>query len=186
MGKRNGYAKDSLKTFKGGTKMDFSIDKMNTSDCTQVLEIYLSGIKTGIATFQKYLPSWEEWDKSYHASCRLVARSGDTILGWVALNPYSNKCTYAGVADVSIYVNEADKGQGIGKALLTEIIQQSERNGFWTLQSGIIKENIPSIELYRKCGFREVGIRERLGEMDNGKWYDVVLMERRSKEIGAR
>lgn len=102
-------------------------------------------------------------------------------MGWVALSPGSGRCVYAGVAEVSVYIGERYKGMGIGKALLNELIPLSEDNGFWTLQAGIIRENTASRELHKKCGFREIGFRERVGRMPDGKWHDVILMERRSK-----
>jgi len=164
--------------------MDFVIDEMKKSDWTQVSNIYFEGIKTKIATFQTEVPSWDEWDNGHCNDCRLVAKSEDAILGWAALSPTSSRCVYKGVAEVSIYIGESYKGQGVGSELLKNLIKQSEEKGFWTLQSGIIKENIASRELHKKCGFREIGIREKLGKMDNGIWYDVVLMERRSKLAG--
>lgn len=164
--------------------MDFSIEEMQPSDWSQVSAIYMAGIKTGIATFQSDVPSWEEWDHDHIATCRLVVRSGDMILGWAALTPTSSRCVYAGVAEVSVYIGDAFKRRGVGYALLTELIRLSEDNGFWTLQAGITKENIPSRELHKKCGFREIGIRERIGQMPDGQWHDVVLLERRSTKVG--
>ncbi len=152
---------------------------MKATDWKQVADIYMEGIKTKIATFQSTVPAWEEWNNDHCQSCRLVARAGDNILGWAALSPVSGRCVYAGVAEVSIYIGEQYQGQKVGTALLEKVIELSEENGFWTLQSGIIKENISSLNLHKKCGFREVGYRERLGKIDNGKWHDVVLVERR-------
>lgn len=149
--------------------MDFKIEDMKPADWAQVSAIYLAGIKTGIATFEKDVPSWEEWDQDHCQSCRLTARSGNTVLGWAALIPTSSRCVYAGVAEISVYIGEAYKSQGIGTALLTDLIRRSEENGFWTLQAGIIKENIPSIALHKKCGFKEFGIRERLGQTADEK-----------------
>jgi len=100
------------------------------------------------------------------------------------LSPTSSRAVYAGVAEVSIYIGEKYKGQGIGKVLLTNLISASEENGFWTLQSGIIRENVASIALHKKCGFREIGIREKIAKTNEGIWHDVVLMERRSKVVG--
>lgn len=105
------------------------------------------------------------------------------MLGWVALSPTSSRCVYAGVAKVSIYIGGNYRGQGLGEILLKKLIKLSEENGFWTLQSGIIRENITSIKLHEKCGFREVGIREKISKMDNEEWHDVVLMERRSHVV---
>lgn len=166
--------------------MKYKIEEMKSSDWEQVKNIYLQGIKTGIATFQTEcdLPTFETWNNSHINSCRLVARSENNILGWVALSPTSSRCVYSGVAEVSIYINEKYKGQGVGTALLTGVIKLSEENGYWTLQAGIIKENIASIALHKKCGFREIGIREKISKMKNGPWMDVILMEKRSNVIG--
>lgn len=164
--------------------MIYSIDNMKETDWKQVSDIYLAGIKTEIATFQNDIPTWEEWDKGHNTACRFVARSGEKILGWAALSPVSSRCVYAGVAEVSVYISQEYRGMGVGYALLNNLIKQSEEEGYWTLQSGIIKENLPSRMLHKKCGFREIGYKERLGKMSNGKWHDVILMEYRSKLIG--
>jgi L-amino acid N-acyltransferase YncA len=169
---------------KWGIRMKYKIEEMESSDLEEVNNIYVEGIKTGLATFQTEAPTWENWDKSHLQSCRLVARSESSILGWVALSPTSSRSCYAGVVEVSIYIGEKYKGQGIGKSLLTSIIKQSEENGIWTLYCAIIRENIGSIVLHRKCGFREIGIREKIAKMSNEAWHDVVLMERRSKVVG--
>lgn len=163
--------------------MKYEIIEMESSHWEQVRNIYIEGIKTGIATFQSEfdLPSWEKWNQDHISSCRLVAVFNDVILGWAALSPYSKGPVYSGVAEVSIYMKKQFSGQGIAKELLNKLIEVSESNGFWTLQSGIISENTASIELHKKCGFRIVGIREKLGRMNNGIWHDIVLMERRSK-----
>jgi L-amino acid N-acyltransferase YncA len=90
---------------------------------------------------------------------------------------------YAGVAEFSIYVAEHARGRGIGAALLKALIEVSERESIWTLQSGIFPENTASLELCRRFGFRVVGTRERVGCMA-GHWRDVVLLERRSVIVG--
>ncbi|MDQ0861493.1 GNAT family N-acetyltransferase [Bacillus sp. V2I10] len=159
--------------------MDYQIEKLTESDWDQVRAIYLEGIATGNATFETEAPSWESWDKSHSKTCRLAVKSGNQVLGWAALSPVSGRCVYAGVADVSIYIGQSFKGEGIGTALLRSMIELSEKEGFWTLQAGIFPENTSSIKLHNKAGFREVGIRERLGKM-NGVWRDVVLLERRN------
>jgi L-amino acid N-acyltransferase YncA len=164
--------------------MDYKTYEMTQADWDQVANIYLEGIKTGVATFTSEVPTFENWDNSHISSCRLVARLGDNVLGWGALSPTSSRCVYEGVAEVSIYISEKYKGQGVGSALLKGLIKSSEENGFWTLQSGIIRENLASIKLHKKCGFREIGIREKVAKMNNKEWLDVVLMERRSKVIG--
>ncbi|WP_294205396.1 GNAT family N-acetyltransferase [uncultured Chryseobacterium sp.] len=147
---------------------------------SEVVEIYRQGLATGMATFQNEVPSWEEWDRTHLAFCRMAASENNKILGWVALTPVSARTVYAGVAEVSIYLAEGERGKGIGTLLLNALIGQSEANGIWTLQSGIFSENKGSIRLHEKCGFRQVGYRERIAKK-NGIWKDTVLMERRSK-----
>ncbi len=156
---------------------------MSPADWDAVRSIYLEGIATGNATFEKSAPDWEKWDTGHLAGCRLVARSGGEVLGFAALSPVSSRCVYAGVAEVSVYVAERARGRGIGRALLLELVGASERDGIWTLQAGIFPENVASIELHQSAGFRIVGTREKLGCMD-GVWRDVTLMERRSDTVG--
>ena len=159
------------------------IEPMTPADWDDVRAIYLEGIATGNATFEKSAPDWERWDAGHLQSCRLLARAAGEVLGWAALSPVSSRCVYAGVAEVSVYVSERARGQGIGLLLLSELVADSERHGIWTLQAGIFPENQASIALHQRAGFRMVGVRERLGSMD-GRWRDVVLMERRSAITG--
>jgi L-amino acid N-acyltransferase YncA len=157
---------------------------MRPQDWPAVRAIYVEGIATGHATFEQSAPEWEKWDAGHLKAVRIVARShaGD-VLGWAALSAVSSRCIYAGVAEVSVYVAESARGQGVGRALLARLIDDSEANGIWTLQAGIFPENIASFSLHQNAGFRIVGNRERLGQM-NGRWRDVVLMERRSEVAG--
>lgn len=164
--------------------MECKIEEMKSSDWEQVKSIYLEGINTKIATFQTEAPTWKEWNNSHIDSCRLVARSQNNILGWAALSPTSSRCCYAGAVEVSIYIGEKYKGQGIGTTLLQKLIKLSEEKGFWTLYSSIIRENSTSIALHKRCGFREIGIREKIAKTGDDIWHDVVLMERRSKVVG--
>lgn len=164
--------------------MNFSIVEMENNHWNSVAAIYLEGINTKIATFQTEVPTWKEWDNSHLSICRLVAKSEDEIMGWVELSPTSSRCVYKGVAEVSLYISEKYRSKGIGTELLKSVISLSEKNNIWTLQSGIIKANKESIKLHEKCGFRQLGIRERVGKMHDGTWHDVVLMERRSKIVG--
>jgi L-amino acid N-acyltransferase YncA len=157
----------------------FEIEPMTQEHWEAVREIYLEGIATGNATFETSVPGWKEWDQRHLTTCRLIARSANKILGWAALSPISSRCVYAGVAEVSIYVAEEARGHGIGRRLLAALVKASEQNGIWTLQAGIFPENQASISLHQQSGFRIVGTRERLGCM-NGRWRDIVLMERRS------
>lgn len=163
--------------------MALLIDAMKPSDWEQVRSIYLEGIATKNASFETDAPSWEKWDSTHLPYARMVARASGCIRGWAALSPASSRCVYAGVAEVSIYVGNNCAGQGIGRALLEALIAESERHGIWTLQAGIFPENFASVSLHKKCGFREVGRRERLGKRD-GIWRDVLLLERRSNVVG--
>jgi len=156
---------------------------MRPHDWDVVRAIYLDGIATGHSTFEQTAPDWHTWDQGHLESCRLVARAGNEILGWTALSPVSRRQVYAGVAEFSIYVAERARGRGIGAALLKALIEVSEREGIWTLQSGIFPENTASLGLCVRFGFRVVGTRERVGCMA-GRWRDVVLLERRSKIAG--
>ena len=163
--------------------MNHTIDGMRATDWEQVRSIYLEGIASGNSTFETDAPSWQEWDESHLTIARLVMREGDKILGWAALGPVSKRRVYRGVAEVTVYVTENARGQGIGRALLEALISESERNGIWTLQASIFPENTASVELHLRCGFREVGRRERIA-MLNGVWRDTLLFERRSGSVG--
>tara|TARA_R110002050_G_scaffold111752_4_gene225580 strand:+ start:4879 stop:5370 length:492 start_codon:yes stop_codon:yes gene_type:complete len=159
------------------------IRKMKNSDWPSVAEIYRQGMDTGFATFEKVVPSFEVWDAAHLEAGRLVAAKGETILGWAALSPVSSRCVYGGVAEVSVYIGQGSRGQGVGKLLMQQLIVESEKAGLWTLQSGIFPENKGSVELHRKMGFRFIGKRERVGKRDN-VWKDNLLFERRSTIIG--
>ncbi|AQS37973.1 sortase-like acyltransferase [Shewanella psychrophila] len=152
-------------------------------DFEQVQKIYLQGIKTGNATFEKKTKSWPEWDEAMLKGCRIVAERSGGLIGWAALSSISNRAVYAGVAEVSIYISSSAKGLGVGTSLLLELIKLSEVAGFWSLQAGIFPENEASLHIHKKCGFTVLGTRDRLGKMD-GIWRDVTLLERRSQVEG--
>jgi phosphinothricin acetyltransferase len=163
--------------------MNYELDSMRSGDWEQVRAIYLEGIATGQATFETEAPGWGQWDTGHLPQCRLVARVGDKIFGWAALSPVSRRSVYAGVAEVSVYVSAAARGNGIGDALLAALIASSEQHSIWTLQSAIFPENRASIALHLKHGFREVGRRERIAK-HHGVWRDTVILERRSVVVG--
>jgi phosphinothricin acetyltransferase len=156
---------------------------MLPGDWPAVAAIYAEGIATGNATLETAVPAYEAWDAARLADPRLVARADGVVLGWVALVPYSSRDVYRGVAEEMIYVAERARGQGIGEGLLRELIARAERAGIWTLQASIFPENAASIALHERCGFRVVGVRERLGKLGE-TWRDIVLMERRSAVAG--
>lgn len=160
--------------------MAYLVRQMTGADWPAVSSIYQQGMDTNVATFQSDCPPWEDWDATHLSSCRLVIEDAGEVAGFAALTAVSGRCVYAGVAEVSIYVAQTHRGRGAGKQLLHELIRLSEREGFWTLQSGILQENTASIRLHESCGFRMVGYREKLGRDRYGVWRNTVLMEKRS------
>ena len=160
----------------------FEIRQMRSSDWSAVAEIYKEGIATGMATFETEIPSWKQWDENHLDSCRWVATNQGKILGWAALSGVSSRCVYGGVAEVSVYVAAMARGNKVGEHLLKKLITDSEKQGYWTLQSGIFPENLASIKLHEKLGFRKIGYREKIGQLA-GVWLDNILMEKRSKTI---
>jgi L-amino acid N-acyltransferase YncA len=151
---------------------------MTGDDWPAVREIYEQGIETGQATFETSAPDWERFDRSHTQDCRLIAREDKVIVGWGALSPFSSRPVYRGVAEASVYIAQEVRGKGIGTALLSRLIEESERNGYWTLLGKIFPENAASLALVKRYGFREVGVLRRIGQQD-GVWRDVVLLERR-------
>lgn len=148
-----------------------------------VLEIYAAGIADGDATFETRPPTWEDFDATRMAAHRFVAVDDhDRVIGWVAVTPVSARRAYAGVVEHSVYVHPGARGHGVGRALLDALIASTEAAGIWTIQSGVFPENAASLALHRRAGFREVGVRERIGRRD-GEWRDVVLLERRSAVV---
>lgn len=148
-----------------------------------VKQIYEQGLATGNSTFQTSAPAWSEWNASHMTDCRIVGIENDTIVGWAALTPVSGRCVYAGVAEVSVYVDEQYRGKGYGSKLLQALITESETHNLWTLQAGIFPENKASIRIHEAAGFRKVGYRERIGKL-KGVWRDTILLERRSAIVG--
>jgi L-amino acid N-acyltransferase YncA len=159
-----------------------SIRELRPEDWPAVRAVYEEGIRGGDATFETETPSWERWDAA-HPELRLVGERDGSFVGWAALSPASARSCYRGVGEVSVYVAEAARGVGLGRELLDELVRRSEQDGYWTLTAGVFPENAASIRLHRACGFREVGVRERLGEL-RGVWRDVILLERRSTLVG--
>ncbi|HEX8501879.1 MAG TPA: GNAT family N-acetyltransferase [Pyrinomonadaceae bacterium] len=149
-----------------------------------VRAVYVEGLATGDATFETEAPDWARWDSSHLPCCRLVALADDgRVAGWAALSRVSAREVYAGVAEVSVYVGGEFRGSGMGRALLSALVRESEAEGVWTLQAGVFPENAASVALHRACGFREVGRRERVGRLA-GRWRDTLLLERRSRVVG--
>jgi len=161
------------------------IDPMTPADWPAVRQIYAEGIATGDATLEREAPDWSHFDRSHPAECRLVARSGpDGVVGWTALGGYSGRKVYSGVAWESVYVAESARGGGVGRSLLEALIAASEAAGYWTLLAGVLAENVGSLALHERVGFRRIGVQRRLGQDARGRWRDVVLLERRSPVVG--
>lgn len=163
--------------------VDFEVRAIQIEDWPAIRSIYSEGIATGNATFETETPDWPEWDKRHRMECRLVVVENQQIVGWIALSPVSSRRVYAGVAEVSVYVATEAQGRGVGKILMQSLVDQSERCGIWTLQASIFPENVASCALHKSCGFREVGVRQKIAQR-NGSWRDVLLLERRSSHLG--
>jgi L-amino acid N-acyltransferase YncA len=164
------------------------IRSMTSNDWSAVQAIHAEGIATGDATFQPAPPtSWREFDVGKLESGRLVAITGERVVGWVAVSPTSTRQVYEGVVEQSIYVTGTARGQGVGAALLDELIAATEAAGIWTIQANLFPENTASLALHDRAGFRRVGTRERIGRMSHGpfvgQWRDTVLIERRSTRL---
>jgi L-amino acid N-acyltransferase YncA len=160
-----------------------AIREMQQSDGSRVLEIYKSGLDTKNATFETQVPSWPDWDSKHLKHSRFIYEEEGAILGWAALSPVSSREAYKGVVEVSIYIDTNFIGKGIGSKLMKQLIEASEKNGIWTLFSSVFPENIATIKLHEKFGFRNIGFREKIA-LHFGKWRNTIIMERRSKIVG--
>ena len=157
-----------------------NIRPLIASDYPQVATIYKKGLATGIATFETEVPDWNTWNLKFLECCRYVLENNDVVIGWCTLSSVSKRKVYHGVAEDTIYIDPDYQGKNLGKMLLQHLITESEKNGFWTLQATIFFQNKSSIALHKSCGFREIGIREKIAKR-NGKWHNNVIMERRSE-----
>jgi len=167
-----------MQTGPNAVATDLEVRAFRDEHWAAVHAIYAQGIATGSATFETEVPAFERWTAAHPPEYRLVATHGGEVVGWVAASPVSDRCAYAGVLEHSVYVDERLRGQGIGRRLLDALIDRADASGIWTIQSGVFPENVPSIEVHQRCGFRIVGTRERIGQL-NGTWRDVLLIERR-------
>jgi L-amino acid N-acyltransferase YncA len=158
------------------------IRAMAPADWPAVEAIFVDGIATGDATFETAPPSWGEFDASRLPEHRLVAVEDERVVGWIALSPTSSRECYVGVVEHSVYVAEDARGRGIGRALMEALIEGAEAAGLWTIETGVFPENAASLALHERLGFRVVGRRERIAQLD-GVWRDTILLERRSPRV---
>jgi len=152
---------------------------MNAKDWKRVEEIYLQGIETGTATFNTMCPSYEEWDNGHIDSCRFVYEDAGKVVGWVAISPTSSRCVYKGCVEMSVYVDGDYQGRGIGTELVGHLLLEAGKQGYWSVLSTVISLNTASVELHKKCGFREVGYREKIAQDKFGNWQNTTLFEKR-------
>jgi phosphinothricin acetyltransferase len=155
------------------------IRDLRPNDWPEVAAIFEQGVRAG-ATFATSALSWREWDATH--SLRLVAVADGVVVGWAALSPVSTRAVYRGVARSAVYVADAWRSRGVGRALMQKLIGEAERSGIWTIEASVFPENEQSLRLHEAVGFRIVGVRERIGRRD-GRWRDTVLLERRSEVI---
>lgn len=163
--------------------VDLSIIPIDIDNYSEISRIYQEGIDTGMSTFETLVPSWQRWNDSHLPFGRIACEVNGQIQAWAALSPVSSRCVYGGVAEVSVYVAASQRGRGLGKLLLNQLIEISEKNGIWTLQSSIFEENITSLNLHLACGFRRIGYKEKIGCL-NGTWHNNILLEKRSSIVG--
>ncbi len=159
------------------------IREMTHQDGPRILEIYEMGLETRNATFETEVPTWDHWDAKHHSFSRFVFVEDGKVLGWIALSPVSARKVYAGVAEVSVYIDTNEHGKGIGSKLMEKVILSSEEEGIWTLYSSIFPENAATLRLHEKFGFRIIGRREKIAKLDD-QWRDTILLERRSNVVG--
>jgi L-amino acid N-acyltransferase YncA len=158
------------------------IRHLRPADWPEVAAIYEAGIGTGNATFETAVPAWDEWHAAHLLRHRLAAVEAGAVTGWAALSPASARACYAGVAEDSVYVAPGRQGRGVGRVLLEQLVGAAEDGGIWTIQTSIFPENRASLGLHLRCGFRVVGVRERIARLD-GVWRDTVLLERRAGAV---
>ncbi len=160
-------------------KRKFIIREMKASDWPEVSLIYGQALIKGNATFNTICPGYDEWDKAHSQDCRLVCEMDGTVVGWAAISPTSSRQAYRGVVEVSIYIDQMHQSQGLGTSLLEALIELCIKHGYWCLYSAIFSINKASISLHKKCGFREIGYREKIAKDKFGNWQNTTLMEKR-------
>ena len=157
---------------------DVTTRAMTDDDLDLVRDIYAEGVATRNATFETHVPTARQLAAKWLPDHRWVAERDGVVVGWAAAGSVSAREVYAGVAETSVYVAEAARGRGVGKALLHRQVNEADANGLWTLQTSIFPENRASIALHHSAGYRTLAVRPRIARLD-GVWRDTVLLERR-------
>lgn len=155
------------------------IREMNVKDWAQVEKIYLQGIEKGVATFNTKSPSYEEWNNEHIDRCRFVYVDGEKVVGWAALSPISSRCVFKGCVEMSVYIDNEYQGRGIGTKLVEQMLFEAKKQGYWSIQTTVMSINLASVALNKKCGFREIGYREKIAKDRFGNWQNVTLFELR-------
>jgi L-amino acid N-acyltransferase YncA len=163
--------------------MTIAIRPFSKNDWSRVSEIYHQGLLTRNATFETEVPEYEGWIKKFNSNLLWVAVINDHVIGWAGLQPVSTRKVYEGVMEITIYIDSAHGGKGIGTTLMNHLISESEKSGIWTLYASIFIENIASIRLHETAGFKQIGMRDRIAKLE-GKWRTTVLYDRRSEVVG--
>ncbi|TDP88851.1 helix-turn-helix domain-containing GNAT family N-acetyltransferase [Labedaea rhizosphaerae] len=156
-----------------------NVRKLRARDWPAVRRIYTEGIATGNAGFDAVAPDRAALERLWLPRHRWIAEVDGTVAGFAAVAPAAIDDRFDGVGETTVYVAELFRGQGVGKALLHHVIANAEAQGLWTLQTSIFPENRAALALHHGAGFRTVGMRERIAQL-NGRWRDTVLLERRS------
>lgn len=145
-----------------------------------MMEIYKQSLERGDVTFRRECPTYEEWDSGHIKECRFVYELDGRVIGYTMIAPTSNRDSYRGVVEVSIFVDQTHTRIGIGTALLSRLMEEAEKEGYWTLYSAIFSDNEGSIKLHKKCGFRVIGTREKIAKDKFGNWQSTTIMEWRN------
>jgi len=156
---------------------------MTREDWPAVQAIYKAAVDNGRITFLAQCPDYEQFDRNHVADCRFVMEQDGKVVGWCALSPYCSKPAYYGVVEVSIYFDEAYRGKGLGTELMNHLITESEKAGYWSLYAVVITHNEASYRLHKKCGFRQIGYREKIARDPFGQWQDTYVFEKRSQTL---
>jgi len=161
--------------------MTLSTRLATTADAAAIAAIYNEGIADRIATFETEPRTAEQLagqiaDKGDRYPTVVVEREGK-VVAWAAASAYRSRPAYAGVAEHSVYVARAARGAGAGRAALEALCRAYAERGFWKIVSRIFPENVASLALHERCGFRVVGVYQRHGKLE-GQWRDCVIVER--------